>query len=174
MYTFSKHSSESKLYQCSVNVVFGPIHMYPDTFENASFLSVLSLHLQVDSVLSHRKRSFSKMLSRLDLVENAVFILARGRVKAELFENADVSASAVFATYQTMSSGLWGSREEICLSVFFDGIRIFSVQCSGIFVWMQILFYSDKKRCVVKHIRIRVDVTLVYHLRENLVQPTQR
>ena len=41
----------------------------------------------------HQKRSFSKTLSRVDLFENAVFVLSCGRVKTELFENADVTAS---------------------------------------------------------------------------------
>ena len=64
----------------------GPVHTYPDIFENASFLSVFG----------HRKRSFSKTLSRVDLFENAVFMLSCGWVKTEkteLFENVDVTAS---------------------------------------------------------------------------------
>ena len=46
-----------------------------------------------DGVFGHRKRSFSKALSRVDLFENAVFLLSCGRVKTELFENADITAS---------------------------------------------------------------------------------
>ena len=57
------------------------------------FLSVLGSRPHGDGVFSHRKRSFSKTLSRVDLFENAVFMLSCGRVKTELFENADVKAS---------------------------------------------------------------------------------
>ena len=62
-------------------------------FENDSFLSVLGRRPHGDGVFGHRKRSFSKTLSRVDLFENAVFMLSYGRVKTELFENADVIAS---------------------------------------------------------------------------------
>ena len=71
----------------------GPVHTYPDLFENASFLSILGSRPHGDGVFSHRKRSFSKTLSRVDLFENAVFLFSCGRVKTELFENADVKAS---------------------------------------------------------------------------------
>ena len=46
-----------------------------------------------DGVFGLRKRSFSKALSTVDLFENAVFMLSCGRVKTELFEDADVTAS---------------------------------------------------------------------------------
>ena len=39
------------------------------------------------------KTKLSKTLSRVDRFENAVFTLSCVRVKAELFENADVTAS---------------------------------------------------------------------------------
>ena len=71
----------------------GPVHTYPDLFENASFLSVLGSRPHGDGVFSHRKRSFSKTLSRVDRFENAVFLFSCRRVKTELFENADVTAS---------------------------------------------------------------------------------
>ena len=60
------------------------------------FLSVLSLRPHVDGVFGHQKRSFSKTLSRVDLFENAVFMLSFGRVKTELFENAGVTASIYY------------------------------------------------------------------------------
>ena len=56
-------------------------------------LSVLGLRPHGDGVFGHQKRSFSKTLSRVDLFENTVFLLSCGRVKTELFENADVTAS---------------------------------------------------------------------------------
>ena len=65
--------------------ILGPVHTYPDIFENASFLSVLGLRPHGDGVFGRQKRSFSKTLSRVDLFENAVFMLSCGRVKAELF-----------------------------------------------------------------------------------------
>ena len=63
------------------------------SLENASFLSVLGSRPHGDGVFGHRKRIFSKTLSRVDLFEKAVFLLSCGRVKTELFDNADVTAS---------------------------------------------------------------------------------
>ena len=79
-----------------VKQTLGPVHTYPDIFENASFLSVLGSRPHEDGVFSHRRGSFSKTLSRVDLFENAVVLFSCGRgggVKTELFENADVTAS---------------------------------------------------------------------------------
>ena len=67
--------------------------MYPDIFENASFFIRFGLVSTRRRRFRHQKRSFSKTLSRVDLFENAVFMLSCGRVKTELFENADVTAS---------------------------------------------------------------------------------
>ena len=67
--------------------------MYPDIFENASFFIRFGLAYTRRRCFGHRKRSFSKTLSRVDLFENAVFMLSCGRVKTELFKNADVTAS---------------------------------------------------------------------------------
>ena len=52
----------------------------------------------------------------MDLSENAVFMLSCGRVKTELFENADISASIY--THQSMRSDLWGSRKGILIVCF--------------------------------------------------------
>ena len=60
----------------------GRAHTYPDLFENASFLSVLSSRPHGNGVFGHRKRSFSKTLSRVDPFENAVFLVTA--VKAQL------------------------------------------------------------------------------------------
>ena len=40
--------------------VLGPVHTYPDIFENAFFLSDLGLRPHGDGVFGHQKRSFSK------------------------------------------------------------------------------------------------------------------
>ena len=74
-------------------VDFGPVHTYTDLLENASILLVLGSRPHGDGVFCHRKRSFSKTLSRVDIFEKAVFLLSCGRVKTELFENTDVTAS---------------------------------------------------------------------------------
>ena len=70
----------------AINLFSDPVHTYPDLFENASFFIRFGFP-------STRKRSFSKTLSRVDLFDNAVFLFSCGRVKTELFENADVKAS---------------------------------------------------------------------------------
>ena len=59
--------------------------MYPDIFESASFFYPFALR--------RRFRSPKKTLSRVDISENAVFMMSCGRVKTELFENADVTVS---------------------------------------------------------------------------------
>ena len=68
------------------------------------FLSVLGSHPHGDGIFGHRKRSFSKTLSRVDLFENAVFLLSCGRVKTELFENADVTASIYHQSEHVLGS----------------------------------------------------------------------
>ena len=65
--------------------------MYPDPFENASFSSVLGSH----GVIGHRKRSFSKTLSRVDLF---------GLVEMELFESADVIPSICYISEHAFGS----------------------------------------------------------------------
>ena len=56
------------------------------------FLSVLGWRPHGDTIFGHQKRRFSKTLSRVDLSENAVFMLSCGCVTTELFENTDVTA----------------------------------------------------------------------------------
>ena len=60
-----------------------------------------------DGVFGHRKRSFSKTLPRVDLFEHAVFLLPfgrGGRVKKELFENADVRPSIYHLSEHALGS----------------------------------------------------------------------
>ena len=68
-------------------------------FENASFLSVLDSRPHGDSICGHRKRSFSKTLSRVEgfkMPFSCSSVNGRRRVKMTLFENADVTASTFF------------------------------------------------------------------------------
>ena len=150
--------------------VLGPVHTYPDLFENASFLSVLSSRPHEDCVFSHRKRSFSKTLSRLDLFENAVFMLSCGRVKTELFENADVTSSFYNVSEHALGSlGITQGHFDCLFS--FVKVRTEEFESSSVFVWTgifsktllvwtRIFLKTDKKRCVFKNIRIRVDGAL--------------
>ena len=134
------------------------------------FLSVLGSRPHGDGVFSHRKRSFSKTLSRVDLFENAVFMLSCGRVKTELFENADVKASIYDVSEH--AHGSLGTRKGHfdCLFSFVE-VRTAKFECSSVFVWTgifsktllvwtRISLKTDKKRCVFKNIRIRVDEAL--------------
>ena len=54
------------------------------------FFSVLALRPHVNGVFGMRKRRFLKTLSRVEVFENAVFVLTCGQVKTEVFENDDV------------------------------------------------------------------------------------
>ena len=103
----------------------------------------------------------------MDLFENAVFMLSCGRVKTELFENADVTASIYYVSEH--AQGSLGITRGHFASLFsfievrtskFASINVFV--WTGIFsrtllVWTRIFFYTDRKRCVFKNIRMRVD-----------------
>ena len=47
--------------------------MFPDLFENASFLYVLGWRPHGDGIFGHRKRRFLKRLSRIDLFDRIGF-----------------------------------------------------------------------------------------------------
>ena len=88
-------------------------------------------------------------------------------MKTELFENADVKAS-ICDVPQHAHGSLGITRGHFaCLFSFIEARTAeFESSCvfvwTGIFskthlVWTRIIFYTDKKRCVFKKIRIRVD-----------------
>ena len=117
--------------------------------------------------LSTRSRIFLKTLPRVDLFENAVFMLSCGRVKTELFENADVKASIYFVSEHAHGSLGTTKGHFDCLFSFVQ-VRTAKFECSSVFawtgifsktllVWTRIFLKTDKKRCVFKNIRIRVD-----------------
>ena len=82
-----------KITESSFQVIQAPSTRIRIFLKTHLFLSVLGSRPHGDGVFIHRKRSFSKTLSRVDLFENAFFMFLYGRVKTELFENADVKAS---------------------------------------------------------------------------------
>ena len=57
-----------------------------------------------DGVFGHPKRSFSKTLSGVDLIEIAVFTLSCGLVKTELFENAEITVSIYLLSEHALGS----------------------------------------------------------------------
>ena len=91
----------------------------------------------------------------MDLFENAVFMLSCGRVKTELFENADVTASIYdVPEHAHGSSGITQGHFD-CL-FYFVKIRTEEFESSSVFVWTgifsktllvwtQIFFDTDKK-----------------------------
>ena len=103
----------------------------------------------------------------MDLFENAVFMLSCGRVKTELFENADDKAS-IYDVPEHAHGSLGTTKGHFdCLFSFVE-IRTAKFECSSVFVWTgifsktllvwtQIFLKTDKKRCVFENIRIRVD-----------------
>ena len=107
----------------------------------------------------------------MDLFENVVFMLSCGRVKRELFENADVTVSIYdVSEHAHGSSGITQGHFDSLLSIV--KFQTVEFECSSVFVWTRIFsktllvwtrifFYTDKKRCVFKNIRIRVDEALV-------------
>ena len=90
----------------------------------------------------------------MDLFENAVFMSSCGWVKTELFENADVTAS-IYDVSELAHGSLGITQGHFdCLFSFVE-VRTAKFECSCVFVWTRIFFYTDKKRCVFKNIRIR-------------------
>ena len=91
----------------------------------------------------------------MDLFENAVFMLSCGRVKTELFENADVKASICDVPEHAHGSLGITRGHFACLFSFIEARTAeFESSCvfvwTGLFsktllVWMRIIFYTDKK-----------------------------
>ena len=108
-----------------------------------------------NGVFGHQKRSFSKTLSRVDLSENAVFLLSCGRVKTKLFENADVTVS--FYDVPEHAHGSLGITQGHFDCLFsFVKVRTEELECSSVFVWTgifsktllvwtRIISYTDKE-----------------------------
>ena len=74
------------------------------------------------------------MLSRVDLFENAVFMLSCGRVKTELFENADVTVSIDGVSEHAHGSlGITQGH----FDYLFSFVKFLTVgfECSSVFVW---------------------------------------
>ena len=106
----------------------------------------------------------------MDLFENAVFMFSCGQVKTELFENGDVKAS-IYDVSGHAHGSLGATKGYFdCLFSFVE-VRTAKFECSSVFVWTgifsktllvwtRISLKTDKKRCVFKNIRIRVDEAL--------------
>ena len=70
----------------------------------------------------------------MDLFENAVFMLSCGRVKTELFENADVTASIYDVSEHAQgSSGITQGHFDCLFS--FVKVRTEEFEWSSVFVW---------------------------------------
>ena len=92
----------------------------------------------------------------MDLFENAVFMLSCGRVKTELFENADVTASIYDVPEHAHGSLGIAQGHFDCLFSFvkvrtdeFDSSSVFvwtGISSKTLLVWTQIFFKTDKKR----------------------------
>ena len=68
----------------------GAVHTYPFLLENEYFFSCLAYRPLEFGENGHRKRIFSKTLSRVEIFENAGFSSTCGRTKTEVFEYDDV------------------------------------------------------------------------------------
>ena len=70
----------------------------------------------------------------MDLFENAVFMLSCGRVKTELFENADVTAS-IYDVSERAHGSLEITQGHFDCVVSFIEARTAKFECSSVFVW---------------------------------------
>ena len=96
----------------------------------------------------------SKTLSRVDLFENAVFPSSRGRVKSELFETADVTASIYKPSQHAFGSlGITRGHSVYLFSDFeyhdvFVWMRIFS---KTLLMWTRIFYTQINKDTFSKY-----------------------
>ena len=108
------------------------------------FLSALGSRLHVHGVFCRQKRNFSETLSRVDLFENAVFMLSCGPVNTELIENVDVAASIYDVSKLTRGSlGITQGHFD-CLVSFIE-VRTAKFESSGVFAWARIFYIRIKK-----------------------------
>ena len=70
----------------------------------------------------------------MDLFENAVFMLSCGRVKTELFENADVKAS-IYDVPEHAHGFLGITQGHFDCLFSFVKVRTAEFECSSVFVW---------------------------------------
>ena len=70
----------------------------------------------------------------MDLFENAVFTLSCGRVKTELFENADVKAS-IYDVSEHAHGSLGTTKGHFDCLFSFAEVRTAKFECSSVFVW---------------------------------------
>ena len=89
----------------------------------------------------------------MDLFENAVFMLSCGRVKTELFENADVKAS-IYDISQHAHRSLGTTKGHFDCLFSFVKVRTAKFECSSIFVWTGIF---SKKLLVSTQIFLKTD-----------------
>ena len=91
----------------------------------------------------------------MDLFENAVFMLSCGRVKTELFENVDVTAS-IYDVSEHAYGSLGTKQGHFDCSFSFVKVRTEEFEWSSVFVWTgifsktllvwtRIFFKTDKK-----------------------------
>ena len=97
-------------------------------------------------------------------------MLSCGRVKTELFENTDITAS-IYDVSEHAHGPLGITQGHFDCLFSFVKVRTAEFECSSVFVWTgicsttllvrtRIFIYTDEKRCVFKNIRIRVDEAL--------------
>ena len=113
------------------------------------------------------------MLSRVHLFENAFLMLHCGRVKTELFENSDVTASICYISEHTLGS--WESREGILPVCFLSSklkhriLNVTASWCVDDDIFQNAprveanIFHADTKRCVCKNIWMRVDAAIMFN-----------
>ena len=113
----------------------------------------------MDGAFGHQKGTFFKTLSKVDLFENAVFLLSCERAKTELFEHADITA-AIYHPSDYLLGSLWIARGHfvyLFLNFEYHNVFVWKVMSSKtLLVWMQVFF--GKSRCIFENIRICVDV----------------
>ena len=101
-----------------------------------------------DGVFSHQKRSFLKTLSIVDLFEKAVFLFSCGRVKTELFENADITVSIYNPSEHAFGSlGITRGHFVYVFSDFkYHSVFVWTaIILKTLLVWMQIYCTRTKK-----------------------------
>ena len=130
----------------------GAVHTYPFLLENEYFFSGLAYRPLEFGENGHRKRIFSKTLSRVEIFENAGFSSTCGRTKTDNFEYDDViHVHHILLAWRMFNKGCY--RISIVLGFSCGRAKTTRIR----YAWMRVFLKKEEKILVFKNIRIRVD-----------------
>jgi len=96
-----------------IEPIKGLVHTHQFLFENGYFFSSgLAYCPHVSGENGHRKRIFSKTLSRVEIFGNAGFSFTRGRTKTEVFNRDDLCSERDAIVFNIVSIFVWTGEND--------------------------------------------------------------